>query len=264
MPPSWGAGALLHPSRRPTGAAPALLHQDVAFDSDGVTLRGWLFPTAGVSHGATVVYMHGSGDNRASGTWIAERFVPRGLTVLTYDGRAHGESGGAACTYGFYERRDLSRALDALGIQRAILIGVSLGGAVALQAAADDPRVVGVVAVATFSDLESVARDRAPILASKTQIREAIALAEREARFSVAEVSPVKAAARIHVPVLLVHGAEDHETRPVHSSRVSAALAGPHRLILVEGAGHDDALSKVWPEVDAWIREVAAADAATR
>jgi pimeloyl-ACP methyl ester carboxylesterase len=258
MPPSWGAGALLHPSRRPVGTPPALRHQDVAFDSDGVVLHGWLFPAAANSRAVTVVYMHGVGDNRASGVWIAERLVKRGFDVLAYDSRAHGDSGGDACTYGFFERHDLRGALDTLGIHRAILVGVSLGAAVALQAAADDPRIMGVVAVATFSDLVSIARDRAPFIASGTQIREAFALAEREANFRVADVSPVKAAARIHVPVLLVHGADDHETRPVHSERVYAALAGARRLMLVKGAGHDDALGKAWPEVEAWVGQVAA------
>ena len=255
MPPSWGAGALLHPARRPLGPAPTLVHRDVEFTSDGTELRGWLFPAREVKSGTTVVYLHGSGDNRASGNWIAERLVASGFDVLAYDSRAHGVSGGEACTYGFYERRDLQRALDALGISRAMLLGVSLGGAVALAATPDDYRIIGVVAVATYSDLESIARDRAPFFASEGQIRQAFALAEREARFRVAEVSPVKAAARIHVPVLLVHGAEDRETRPVHSERVYAALAGPRRLLVVPGANHNDALGKSWLEVEAWIKK---------
>jgi dipeptidyl aminopeptidase/acylaminoacyl peptidase len=74
----------------------------------------------------------------------------------------------------------------------------------------------------------------------------------------VADVSPVKAAARINVPVLLVHGEDDHETRLVHSERVFGALAGPRRLMLVKGAGHDDAMGRAWPDVEAWIDRVAA------
>ena len=253
MPASWGAGALLHPSRRTAGPAPALAHRDVTFEGDGVVLRGWLFPATSTSRGITVVYLHGAGDNRASGVWIAERLVRRGFDVLAYDARAHGESGGDACTYGFHERVDLRRALDSLGVERAILLGFSLGGAVALQAAAADPRVVGVVAVATFSDLASIARERAPFFATDREIREAFALAEREGDFRVADVSPVAAARRIGAPVLLVHGTADRETRPVHSERVFAALAGPRHFLRVEGAGHHDALARSWPEVEAWI-----------
>ncbi len=253
MPPSWGANALLHPSRRAVGAAPALPHGDFAVDAGGVTLRGWLFPAQTAARAGTVVYLHGVADNRASGTWIAERLVRAGFDVVAYDSRAHGESTGDACTYGFHERKDLSRVLDRLGLERAVVLGVSLGAAVALQAAAEDPRITGIVSVATFSSLEEIARDRVGRIASERQIAEAMDLAGRTARFDVAEVSPVAAAARLRIPVLVVHGAQDAETRPEHSRRVYAALAGPKRLELVEGAGHDDALARAWRDVEAWI-----------
>jgi hypothetical protein len=255
MPPSWGAGALLHPGRRPIAADPPLAHRELVFESDGVALRGWLFPAAadGPGRGTTVVYLHGVGDNRASGVWIAERLVRRGFDVLAYDSRAHGASGGDGCTYGFHERRDLSRALDAAGARRVVALGVSLGGAVALQAAPDEPRVAAVVAVAAFSDLEAIARDRAPAFASDGQIRAALAIAEREGRFRVAEVSQLAAARRLRVPVLLVHGEEDRETRPIHSRRILEALGGRGRLRLVAGTGHDDALGRAWAEVESFV-----------
>jgi len=44
-------------------------------------------------------------------------------------------------------------------------------------------------------------------------------------------VSPAAGAARIRIPVLLIHGEADTETPPQHSQRVLAALAGPRRLI---------------------------------
>lgn len=256
MPPSWGAGALLHPGRRRVEVAPALAHRDVVLRGDGVMLKGWIFPTTAPSRGITVLYLHGSADNRGSGVWIAERLVSAGYDVVAYDGRAHGDSDGDACTYGYFEKQDLSRVLDQLGAKRVVLVGASLGAAVALQAAPEDPRIVAVAAAATFSDLATVARERAPWIASERQIAAAFAIAEREAKFKVAEVSPLLAAARTRVPVLLVHGAKDVETRPEHSQRVFAALAGPKRLRIIPGAGHNDALAQAWPEVEGWIEEV--------
>jgi pimeloyl-ACP methyl ester carboxylesterase len=182
--------------------------------------------------------------------------------LFLFEGRAHGESTGDACTYGFWEKRDVARVLDRLGIERAVLVGVSLGAAVALQAAAEDPRVVAVVAADAFADLESIVRERAPWFASEGQIREALRIAQRDGRFELAAVSPVLAARRIRAPVLLVHGAADEETRPVHSERVLAALAGPKRLRLVEGAAHGASLRRAWPEVEAWIAEAASGEAA--
>jgi len=114
--------------------------------------------------------------------------------------------------------------------------------------------VSAVVAAETFSDLRTVARYRAPFFLTETIIRKAFSLAEARGRFEVAAVSPVAAAARITVPVLLIHGALDSDTPPDHSVRVFAALWGPKRLILVPGARHNESLAgDVWPEIETWI-----------
>jgi alpha-beta hydrolase superfamily lysophospholipase len=218
-----------------------------------VRLEGWLFAGAPPARG-TLVYLHGSADNRTSGLAMAERYAPRGFDVLLYDSRAHGESGGDACTYGYYEKDDLRRAIDGLRASPVAVLGVSLGGAVALQAAATDRRIAAVVAVSTFSDLRTIATERAPWFATPNEIAEAFGLAEASAHFAVDDVSPVAAAMGIRAPTLLVHGDSDRETRPSHSERIFAALRCPKRLILVPGAGHDDALRPdVWPVIDAWL-----------
>ena len=200
------------------------------------------------------MYLHGIADNRSSAAGAIERYSARGFQVIAYDSRAHGQSGGDACTYGFFEKRDLQAVIDAIGGGRIVLIGTSLGAAVALQAAAGDPRVVGVVAAETFSDLRTVATERAPFVFTRGSIDRAFKLAEQEGGFSVDAASPLGAAPRIKAPVLLIHGDADRETPPSHSQRVFDALTGPKRLILVPGAGHNQSLrSEVWPEIDRWI-----------
>jgi pimeloyl-ACP methyl ester carboxylesterase len=220
-----------------------------------LTLRGWKFRHSGPARG-TVIYLHGSADNRTSGLFVAERFTRRGYDVVVYDSRAHGESEGEACTYGYYEKQDLRHVIDAVEPGPVAVLGVSLGGAVALQAAAIDARIRTVVAVSTFSDLRTVATERAPRIASTDDIEAAFRLAESIAHFRVDDVSPVASARKIEVPVLLVHGQDDHETPAAHSQRIFAALPGPKRLLLVPGAGHDDALrADVWTAIEAWIDE---------
>jgi pimeloyl-ACP methyl ester carboxylesterase len=197
-------------------------------------------------------------DNRRSGVGIAERFTPQGYDVLAYDSRAHGQSGGEHCTYGFHERRDVSRALDAVGAAEAILFGSSMGGAVALQAAAVEPRIRGVIAQSAFADLGEVVRERArrfgPLVRA-SEVRAALRLAEQQASFRVDDVSPRTAAAAIRVPVLLVHGERDRETPADHSRRIYAALGGPRRLLVVPGAGHNDVLGRpeAWREIESWL-----------
>lgn len=251
--PKIGAGGLLHPGRRTAIARTPAACQDVPFAGDGVVLRGWRCASTTPSRG-TIVYLHGIADNRSSAVGVIERFTARGFAVIAYDGRAHGQSGGDACTYGFFEKRDLRKVIDAIGGGRVVLIGTSLGAAVALQAAADDPRIAAVIAAETFSDLRTVATERAPFVFTRGSIDRAFRLAEQQAGFSVDAVSPIAAAPRIKAPVLLIHGARDTATPPSHSQRVFDALTGPKRLILVAGAGHNQSLrSEVWSAIDRWI-----------
>lgn len=253
MPPSWGAAALLHPSRRLVEQQPKGPFDRVELSGDGVVLKGWWFHGAGPKKG-TIVYLHGVGDNRGSSIGIASHFVPRGFDVIAYDSRAHGESQGDACTYGYYEKRDLSRVLDKVEGKPIILLGSSLGAAVALQAAAADRRVGAVVAIAAFSDLRTAANERAPFFASKGNVNEALRIAEDTAHFRVDEASPVAAAGRINVPTMLIHGDHDVETPSAHSLRIFAALHEPKRLVLVPNRGHRDSLTpEVWRDIDGWL-----------
>ncbi len=252
--PGIGAGALLFPSRHlnltqtPEGCV------NRAFNGDGLTLDGWQCTSTATIHRGTVIYLHGIADNRGSSIATIQRMLPAGFDVIAYDSRAHGASEGDRCTYGFFEKRDLQRVLDELGVDNAILIGHSLGGAVALQAAAVDRRVRAVVAASTFADLRSLATERAPSVFTPSLIEAAFERAEHDGQFVVDDVSPLRAAAEIDVPVLIIHGALDRETRPVHSERVFGALRGPKELLIVPDAGHNDALkSDVWAKVERWI-----------
>jgi uncharacterized protein len=252
--PSVAAGGLLYPLRRlPARAAPRGC-ESVALDGEGVELMGWRCRATGPRRG-TLVFLHGVADNRGSVAGIFPRFVSQGLDVVAYDSRAHGESTGTICTYGYWEKADLRKVLDTLPPGPIVLLGTSLGAAVALQEAADDRRVTGIVAAEVFSDLRTVARERAPRVLTEGTIRRAFAIAEERGRFHVDSVSPVLAATRIHVPVLLIHGAEDTDTTPDHSRRVFAALEGPKQLILVEGARHNESLRReeTWRRIEEWI-----------
>lgn len=252
--PTIAAGGLLHPAKRTSLAAMPPQCAEREFAGSGVTLRGWSCGADGARRG-TIVYLHGIADNRGSGVGTIRRFTAQGFDVVAYDSRGHGLSEGEICTYGHFEKADLGRVMDTLVEGPVILIGTSLGAAVALQAAALDARVSGVIAAEAFSDLETVARDRAPVFLTDRIIRKAFVIAEERGSFRIRDVSPVEAARHIRVPVLLVHGAADTETAPAHSVRVFDALAGPKRLILVEGAGHNRSLSgtQVWAEIDAWL-----------
>lgn len=260
--PAIAAGALLHPYKWRTDKAPPDGCVDRIFEgAGGVRLRGWHCTPRRTSRG-TLIYLHGVADNRGSGAGVVQRFVNRGLEVIAYDSRAHGDSDGDICTYGFYEKEDLRRVITAVQRDRVVLLGHSLGGAVALQAAADDPRIIGVVAVESFSDLRTVAGERAFYLPGLL-VERAFRYAEEKGVFDASSVSPVKAAARIKVPVYVIHGSKDDATSPEHSRRIYAALAGPKELLLVEGARHNGSLARgdVWATIDKWLDDLVDAPA---
>jgi dipeptidyl aminopeptidase/acylaminoacyl peptidase len=132
---------------------------------------------------------------------------------------------------------------------------IPLPVAVALQTAAIDPRVRAVAAASTFSDLRTIATERArAMMLPAWSLGPAFARVERDGHFAVDDVSPVKAAATIAVPVLLLHGADDRDTPPAHSRRVFAALHEPKQLIIVPGARHNDILGpRVWEQIARWV-----------
>ena len=277
--PAIGAGGLLHPFRRSAVGRPPHSCDAALFDGVGVQLKGWRCRAAGdppplgsrrdgvggTARRGTLVYLHGIADNRASAGGIIDRFTRREFDVIAYDSRAHGESSGAACTYGFYEKQDLRRVVDTIESGPVVLMGTSLGAAVALQEAADDDRVSAVVAAETFSDLRTVASERAPFFFTPNAIRRAFQLAEAEGRFTVDAVSPEDAARKIEAPVLIIHGSIDRDTPPDHSRRVFEALHGPKQLILVPDAGHNQSLSgAVWQDIETWLDRALSARTVSR
>src|SRR5207244_12893906 len=101
-----------------------------------------------------VSLLQGCPGHKAGMLPIAAGLAPR-FTVLLLDQRYFGRSEGRLTTLGFRERRDLGRAVDFLaarGFGPVGVFGFSLGGAVALLAAAEDPRIRAAAAYAPFAD----------------------------------------------------------------------------------------------------------------
>ena len=255
--PMIAAGGLLYPMRHAAGGTAPDGCADAEFSGADVTLRGWRCLTMTTRPRGTIVYLHGVADNRASAAGALKHFIDNGFDAIAYDSRAHGDSTGEVCTYGYHEKQDLRRVIDTITGAGVVVMGHSLGAAVALQAAAEDERIDGVVAIESFSDLRTIARERAFFLPQRL-VDQAFRYAEERGQFKADAVSPVAAAARIHVPVLVIHGKEDDATAPRHSERIFEALAGPKRLLLVDGAHHNQSMQPdVWVAVDRWIDQIA-------
>jgi alpha-beta hydrolase superfamily lysophospholipase len=93
---------------------------------------------------------------------LVDVLVDRGFGVAAFDLRGHGRSGGDWITLGRDDVRDLIRVVDRIEARpdvhgnRIGVIGLSLGAALALSLAAEDPRIRAVVADSPFDVIDSV------------------------------------------------------------------------------------------------------------
>ncbi len=132
-----------------TPARAGLEYRDVTLTTaDGVRLRAWWLPAKkGVPVKGTVLYLHGNGGNLSwhlGGTW----WLPaEGYQVLMLDYRGYGQSEGQPGLPEVYRDIDaafawLDQAPEVKGTER-VLLGQSLGGALAIHYLAEHPQRQG-------------------------------------------------------------------------------------------------------------------------
>jgi uncharacterized protein len=115
----------------------------------GLHIRGWYVPSR---NRAAVIALHGTGGSRSSLAAHARLLVRHGYGVLALDLRGHGESEGRSTSLPWLLDDDVDAAVRWLAARpdvdagRIGALGVSLGGEVALRAAARDRGVRAVVA----------------------------------------------------------------------------------------------------------------------
>jgi 3-oxoadipate enol-lactonase len=99
-----------------------------------VTLRGET-----VGEGPPVVLLHGLSATRRNVVQGSRALVKRGYTLISYDARGHGASD-AAPRYEYEDLvGDLTRVLDELELDRAALVGSSMGAATAMAFTLEHP-----------------------------------------------------------------------------------------------------------------------------
>jgi len=154
----------------PSATSIAATHEDVSFrNRDGIPLKGWWFEVARADRAAVIV--HGRGRNRVNSDFmpaqIAKLLLVHGYSVLLFDLRGHGESGGTRYTLGIEEPRDILAAIDLAASKadidraRVALIGESLGGGSALMTVQADPTIGPVVTDSAFADADTVVSESA-------------------------------------------------------------------------------------------------------
>lgn len=207
--------------------------------------------------GTAVVLLHGAGMDSRLWDLVFPALV-RHHTVIRYDARGLGRSGRPQAPYSDVE--DLAGILDRFGVDRAALVGLSMGGETALDFALAHPGRVGALALigtsvsgyswphtpelvayatarrrqdaAVLAELElsvwasmgPTAPGAALITAMVRENAEQRLVSESLARYP--EVAAVGYLDRIDAPTLVVHGDRDHPEMAAIADLLVARIPG--------------------------------------
>jgi hypothetical protein len=198
-----------------------------------------------------ILMLHGIGYNRDSMKGFLPLFTSHNYRVLFPDDRAHGNSGGDLVTYGLLEKYDAvdwARWMRTEGCEEIYGFGVSLGGAILIQASAVDPIFKSIVAESSYATLRGVGESRVQQLVpflpewlavpiSKAMVESALLYARVRFGVDLSNVSPLADIAHTETPILLIHGLADNRT-PYWNSELLSKASSHAALWLVPGARH--------------------------
>ncbi len=194
--------------------------------ADGTKIHGWYLPHA--QPRAVVLFCHGNGGNithRAEEIRLLHDRV--GASVLIFDYRGYGKSEGKPDEPGVLADARAARTWLAqkagVAEDRIVLLGESLGGAVAIDLATDGARAL--ILENTFSSVPDVAAHHYPLLPVRLLMR---------TRFdSAAKIGSY------HGPLFQSHGDRDSLVPLELAKRLFDAANEPKHFLLIEGADHN-------------------------
>ncbi len=221
------------PARYPAGDwdPPALDFEDAWFEAaDGVKLHGWYVEHP--SPRAVILFSHGNAGNV---TYRADilRTIPRRAeaSILVYDYRGYGRSEGRPNEQGVYADARAARAwlAERAGVEpeRVVLMGKSLGAAVAVElAAADGGRAL--VLKNAFTSAPDMAAVHYPFVPARLLMRN---------RFDA-----ISKIGRYEGPLLQSHGTADRIVPFEQGERLfeAAKAAQPKQFMALPGLDHND------------------------
>lgn len=214
--------------------------------TDGTPLIGHWYPAENPKR--ILIAMHGwrSCWARDFGM-IAPFWHQSGCSVLFAEQRAQGESGGAYMGFGLTERLDclawIQWANNRIGRAPLYLAGVSMGATTVLMAAALGlpDNVKGIIADCGFTSPHAIWKhvsEKNLHLPYRLRGRMADHLCKKALRMGANDYSTTDALSQSNIPILLIHGAEDHFVPVEMTFENFKACSAPKRLLIVPHADH--------------------------
>lgn len=225
--------------------AHGIKYQDVAIRSALGTFPAW--QTDGNSD-TWIILLHGKGEDRTELLRILPVFVESGYPTLTITYR--NDPGVPASPTGYYqfgadEWQDLQAAATyaiQTGAQKLIIVGYSMGGAIALSFVYNSmlaDRVVAIILDAPVLTFEGLLDHRAAKMKVPEPLTAAVKLvASLRFGLNYRTMDYIKPAAALAMPVLLIHGSEDQEVPIEQSKRLAEARPDIVTFVVFEGATH--------------------------
>lgn len=243
------ATELMAPPRSLPSQTPAdfgLTAETVRIPVAGMELVAWFLPPDPAVDGATLIFAHGFAGNRGVMLETAVRLHELGYGALLLDLRNHGESGAALTTWGYAEADDLVAAYNYLLTRPEVnparigLLGKSMGGAAAAQAAAQLPGLGVLVLESTYSSFAGNLPNILPGVVHQPAYLAPLVLRRMSAvsHLPLADIQAVDTVRELNVPLLLLHGERDQLVPLAQAQAVFAAANQPKQLVVIPGAGH--------------------------
>lgn len=250
----WGwysAGLVLSLPREPITVDPGafgLSFEDVSFPSfDGVVLRGWFVSSPRPSD-VTLILCHGRGASRSDILPETQCLASRGgYNLLYFDFRNHGISGGNKNSLGRWESGDVRAVLRWLKENRSSrarrvgLYGMSMGGAAAIVAAAEEPAFEALAAESAFTSVTSSIVRYAVIFhhVPAWAVPYTFFWVKVRLGFDPERYSPERFVDKIAPrPLFLLQGSADVRMPPSEGDFLFALAGEPKSLWTVPGADH--------------------------
>jgi len=223
---------------------------------DGVEIRGVHLQN---DFDTLLIYCHGfsSCKNTLHIPRLAESFADE-MDVIVFDFRGHGESGGAT-TFGDKELLDLDAVMQyakRFGYARVVLMGSSMGGAIAIRYAADAAEVNAVITLGAFAHKQFSAASMMGLALLKWSVSRAVVRYATPTRIERATppYNPCEYVARISPrPFLIIHGERDPLIPLSHARELFANAREPKTLLWIPRGGH--VLEKMNAQTRAYILE---------
>lgn len=245
----------------PVGAAERVEAVDLGTPG-GLALHAWVLEAA-EPHGI-VVLLHGMHGMAASSmVHFALPLQDSGYTVFALDMRAHGRSGGDEIGLAYTEVADVSHFLDWLQTQSSYaglpikLIGHSMGGATAINTAAQRTDIHRVVSISGFASFEETFAD---VLRSESIPEPIVYLYRLGVRFHLWRrydlnpmvQAPLQQITRLQQPILLIHGDADEQIHVRQAQMLKDAQ--PQAELWLVNNGRHDVIQQVFTQEESFQR----------